>query len=339
MKTVLALLLVATVIAITLHPRKSHRHRVEYLGIPAGAFTNAGKATVNGLGTAVEFGAKATDDNLTSFANSLDDLLKGGKTVDSITSADIKEIGKNLDIFKDASTVDAFVGALKNAYKNDTYKVFDDFVVDTRRLDDLVDIPPATQAKVFEDAEKRLNVRFENAPGDEQLFKTWQHIALMRKGPNTLLSSLKNADIARAIDDYVAARNVPLEEGTQLQQLRKSLDDPSAWSRFVNSSIISKVVTGGFFAGMLASILVGIFVKPSYFKDGDSAGDSGYDPYTGECAAGDLECTAAQWMDWLNENSTLVGLGSCFSCCLCLCCCCMLSLALIMDGENQNSFF
>jgi len=341
MKTALILLLLVTVIALAIHPKKKgQRHRVEYLAIPAGAFKAGTKGAVNVAGTAAEYGAKVSDESINSFTKAFDDMLSGGKTLDNITGTDVATIAKELDAFKDVAGKvdwDDFAKALKVTYNEDAFKVFDDFLVDTRRLDDIGTVPEATQVKIFEDVEKRLSVKYANS-GDRQLFNTWNEIAMMRKGPNTLLSDLKNADIAKTIDEYVALRKAPLEEGTNLQVLRKSLDDPAAWKRWVNAPWVGKIVTGSFFAGMVASILVGIFVKPSYYDDKGS-GDSGYNPYTGECASGDLECTAAQWMDWLNENMTMVGLASCASVCLCVCCCCMLSIALVMDGENQNAFF
>lgn len=329
-KTALVLLLIVATTILTLHPRKHGKKEFFIMNVGKGV----SKTGATLAGTTAEFGVKVSDETLESFSKSFDDLLSGNKTIDTITGSDLEDIAKQYDAFKNLNDWDDVADAIKKAYKKNRYKVFDDYVVDTRKLDDIDSLPEETQVKIIEDAEKRLNKRFDNLPSDEQMFKTWKEITFIRKGQKVLKGDIKKADIAKTIDEYVELRGKPLTQGSDLQVFRKSLDDPSKWRSFVDSPAWTKIAAGSALVLTLAGILIGIFVRPTYVKNG---GDTGYDPYTGECDPGNLECVAAEWMDWITENATMFGLASCASMCMCICCCCMLSLVLIMDGENNNS--
>jgi hypothetical protein len=109
----------------------------------------------------------------------------------------------------------------------------------------------------------------------------------------------------------------------------------ASWTKRIFST--TSLVTGATFAVAIASVLIGIFVKPSYMNSEDTAGGD-RDPYSNECSPGDINCMAMDWLDWMGDNSTMLGLSSCMSCCCCLMMCCLM-MVMMLGGDDEANYY
>jgi hypothetical protein len=241
-----------------------------------------------------------------------------------------------------------------------------------KKLNDATDIK---QKEVLESLIKQTDKIKTVKVGDKNYFLDMTEINLLSK--SDLPVEAQNAFKVKAFDDMVAAKSsvddavmdytrainpeyastskafVPRKALIDsmddiMKASGKNLDDMSPEFKSYYNSLkkaswrskafsIGSIVTLGTFAVAIASILIGIFVKPSYMNDGGGAGGD-RDPYSNDCPPGDINCIAMDWLDWIGENSTLFGLSSCMCCC-CSLLMCSLMVVLMMGEEEEANYY